>query len=187
MPLQRRSRGALSASACLIFLLHAGGCGGDSDGGGGGGDDGGGGGDGDDSSGDGNGDDPAVLACELADAALVMSVFEGTSGEGTPGTSRNCRFEISGGQVQTVTVFHYGPADDWDGVRQGYDANRGGTTDVPGIGNAAYYPNDRGPLELVVQTNEIIFALSVFVLTPKTPPGLEDDVAELAQAIVATN
>jgi len=177
-----RAGGALSASACLIFLLQAG-CGGDSDGGDGADGDGA---DGDDSSDDGSGD-PGVMACELADAELVMGVFEGTSADGMPGTSRNCRFEITGGQVQTVNVYYYGPADDWDGVRQGYDANRGGTTDVPGIGNAAYYPNDRGPLELVVQTDQVIFALSVFVFAPETPPGVEDDVAELAQAIVASN
>lgn len=158
--------------ACALFALAAGpvtACGGDSD------DDGSGADDGADDGGD-------VQPCDLADADMVASVFEGTVAAGEPGTSRNCSFEVSGGDVLSVDVFYFGPADDWDGVRSGYDQNRGGTTDVSGIGEAAFYPNDRGSRELVVRTDEIIFAITVFVF--ETPPGIEDDVAALAQAIV---
>jgi len=133
------------------------------------------------------GDDAAddggeVQPCDLADAEMVASVFDGTVAPGEPGSARNCSFEVSGGEVQSVDVYYYGPADDWDGVRSGFDQNRGGTTDVSGIGEAAFFPNDRGARELVVRTDELIFSITVFVFEP--PPGIEDDVAALAQAIV---
>jgi len=133
--------------------------------------------------GDGDGE-PGVQACDLADADMVTAVFEGTAGAGEPGVARNCSFEITGGDVQAVDVFYYGDTADWDGIRGGFENNRGGTTDVSGIGEAAFFPNDTGPTELVVRTDSIVFAITVFVFFEDPPPGVEDDVAALAQAII---
>jgi hypothetical protein len=69
-------------------------------------------------------------------------------------------------------------------VRTGFDENRGGTTDVTGVGDAAFHPNDVGPTELVVLTSDIIFAISATVFIGSPPDGVEDDVLILADAII---
>ncbi|MDH3844365.1 MAG: hypothetical protein OES69_10535, partial [Myxococcales bacterium] len=121
------------------------------------------------------------------DAATVTSIFEGTASEGVPDIARNCRFEITDGEADSVSVFYFGADSSWDGVRQGFEDNRGGTTDVPGIGDEAFYPNDAGPSSLIVRANGIIFEVSAFIgLTfPPTLPSaaLEAAVADLARTI----
>ncbi len=137
--------------------------------------------------GSGNGLTDAERACQLTDAATVTATFEGTASEGVPGDARNCRFEITGGEAQSVSVFFFGADSSWDGVRQGFEDNRGGTTDVPGIGDEAFYPNDVGPSSLVVRANGIIFQVSPLLATtfpPAVPSAaLEADVADLARTI----
>jgi hypothetical protein len=138
--------------------------------------------------GGGGGGDDAVGAsidspCDLADAAMVQATFGGTVADGVEGQGRNCEFTISDGPVESVSVFHFGDASGFAGTRSGFEENRGGTTDVAGIGDEAFYPNDRGPSELVVSSGGQIFEVSVFVFLAELPPGTEDMVAELAHAI----
>ena len=137
--------------------------------------------------GSGNGLSDAERACQLTDAATVTEIFEGTASDGVPGDARNCRFEMTGGEAKLVSVHFYGPDSSWDGVRQGFEDNRMGTTDVPGIGDEAFYPNDVGPSSLVVRANGIIFQISPLLETtfpPSLPSAaLEADVAELARTI----
>lgn len=97
--------------------------------------------------------------CDLADAALVQTYFEGTVADGAEGIARNCEFAIEGGLVDDVDVFDFGTDDRWDGTRSGFEDNRGGTTDVSGIGDEAFYPNDSGPTSLVVRAGGRIFEI----------------------------
>jgi hypothetical protein len=121
--------------------------------------------------------------CDLADAALVESVFGGTVAEGTEGVARNCSFEIEGGPVSSIDVFWFGPASGWDGTRDGYVDNRGGVTDLSGIGDAAFHPNDAGPDEIVVHAGGEVFAITVFNGFTELPAGTSDQVSDLAKAI----
>lgn len=120
--------------------------------------------------------------CDLADAAMVQSVFGGTSVEGSEGEARNCSFSIEGVPVSSVSVFWFGAASGWEGTRDGYADNRGGVTDMSGIGDAAFHPNDSGPIEVVAQAGGEIFAVSVYSFV-EPPPGTPALVSELAQAI----
>jgi hypothetical protein len=117
----------------------------------------------------------------------VTEIFEGTASEGVPGDARNCRFEIAGGEAKSVSVFYFGPDSSWDSIRQGFEDNRGGTTDVPGIGDEAFYPNDVGPSSLVVRANGIVFEVAPLLTTTFLPTlpsaALEADVADLAGTI----
>jgi hypothetical protein len=137
--------------------------------------------------GSGNGLTDAERACQLTDAATVTAIFEGTASEGVPGSARNCKFEITGGEAKSVSVFFFGPDSSWDSIRGGFEDNRGGTTDVPGIGDEAFYPNDVGPSSLVVRANGIVFEVAPLLATtfpPSLPSAaLEADVAELANTI----
>lgn len=121
--------------------------------------------------------------CGLADAAMVQPAFGGTVAEGSEGEARNCSFSIEGGTVSSVSIFSFGAASGWDGIREGYVDNRGGVTDVSGIGDEAFHPNDSGPIEVVVQAGGEIFAISVFNAFIEPPPETPDLVLELAQAI----
>ncbi|HEX9854139.1 MAG TPA: hypothetical protein VGC47_02390 [Acidimicrobiia bacterium] len=123
--------------------------------------------------------------CDLADAAMVQEAFGGTVAAGVEGGARNCEFEISGGPVESLSVFHFGEASSFDGVRSGFEDNRGGTTDVAGIGDEAFYPNDRGPIEIVASADGEIFAVSVFVFFSDPPAGTDGMVADLSRAIVS--
>lgn len=101
--------------------------------------------------------------CDLADAEMVGRFFEGAVAGGVEGEFFNCDFEIEGGgPVLTVTVFDYGKADDWGSTRQGFVDNRGGVTDVDGLGDEAFHPNDTGAAELVVRADDRIFSVTVF-------------------------
>ena len=103
-----------------------------------------------------SGEDP----CALVTPEVVASTFGATSASGEPGVARNCHFTIDGGVARSVEVFHYGSSAGWDGVKQGYEDNRGGVTAVD-VGDEAYQPNDVGPYEIVVRSGDIIFAVAV--------------------------
>ena len=72
----------------------------------------------------------------------------------------------------SVDVFWFGLASSWDGTRDGFVENRGGATDVSGIGDEAFYPNDSGPIEVVAHAGGEIFAITMFnasSLRPERP------------------
>lgn len=134
----------------------------------------------------GNGGSSSVDSpCELADAAMVQEVFGGTVAEGVEGPGRDCNFQISNGPVDNVQVFEFGPAEQFEGVRSGYEDNRGGTTDVTGVGDEAFYPGDVGPVTLVVKAGSQVFAVDANDAFAEEPPGTDQMVADLARAIAA--
>lgn len=122
--------------------------------------------------------------CALTSPAMVQEAFGGSSSEGEAGEARNCGFEIDGGSATSINVFHYGSADSWDSVRAGFDENRGGTTDVPGLGDMAFYPNGVGPSELIVAAGDVIFSVSTGAFGGSGPAS-EAGLMALAQAIAA--
>ncbi|MGB8331957.1 MAG: hypothetical protein WCE62_17660 [Polyangiales bacterium] len=113
----------------------------------------------------------------------MTAAFGVTASEGVPGNASNCEFDTPGGETGSVNVFYFGDDSGWEATRNGYEMNRGGTTDVPGVGEEAFYPNDFGPTELVVRANGIVFAVSAFTFFSEPSAALAADVAELAQAI----
>jgi hypothetical protein len=119
--------------------------------------------------------------CFLVPAGTVASIFEAASASGEPGIARNCTFTLVDGLVPTVEVFYYGASTDWDGVRAGFEENRGGVTEVPGVGDEAFQPNDVGPYEIVVRYLDIIY--SVAVQSGGGGPEVEAAILELATAI----
>jgi hypothetical protein len=121
------------------------------------------------------------MECALVPAGTVAAVFGGASASGEPGIARNCTFTIEGGLVPTVEVFHFGSSADWEGVKAGYEENRGGVTAVDGVGEEAYQPNDVGPYEIVVKSGDIIFAVAV--QTGGGGPEVEAAILELAGEI----
>jgi hypothetical protein len=133
--------------------------------------------------GESGGDGSVSSPCDLADAAMVQSVFGGTVAEGSEGEARNCSFSIEGGSVLSVSVFGFGAASGWEGTREGYVQNRGGVTDVSGIGDGAFHPNDSGPIEVVAHAGGEIFAISIFNGFIEPPPQTPNLVSDLAQAI----
>lgn len=56
-------------------------------------------------------------------------------------------------------------------------------TDVDGVGEAAYNPNDMGPYELVVLSDDLIFAVGV---TSASGPEIEAAIVDLAGAIAGS-
>ena len=121
------------------------------------------------------------LECALVPPETVAAAFDATSASGEPGIARNCTFTLVDGLVPTVEVFHYGSSTDWDGVKAGFEENRGGVTEVPGVGDEAFQPNDVGPYEIVVRYLDIIY--SVAVQTGSGGPEVEAAILELATAI----
>ncbi len=121
------------------------------------------------------------LECALVPPDIVAAAFDATSASGEPGTARNCTFTLVDGLVPTVEVFHYGSSTDWDGVKAGFDQNRGGVTEVPGVGDEAFQPNDVGPYEIVVKYLDIIY--SVAVQSGGGGPEVEAAILELATSI----
>jgi hypothetical protein len=121
--------------------------------------------------------------CDLATADMVAAAFGGTSSAGLPGLARNCAYDIEGGSTARVDVYYYGTADLWDGIRAGFETNRGGTTDVSGIGSAAFYPGDAGPTELVVVAGDVVYSVSAGF---NAGAEIDADVAALALAIAST-
>jgi hypothetical protein len=130
---------------------------------------------------------PGEQACEIVDADMVTAAFEGTASEGVPQDDASCEFELTGGGVvDDVDVFFFGDDSSWASSRGGFEEFRGGTTDVLGIGDEAFYPNDTGPTSLVVRARGFIFSVVArFNLGPfdMLPPTVAEDVAELARAI----
>ena len=119
--------------------------------------------------------------CALVPSGTVAATFAAASASGEPGIARNCTFTLVDGLVPTVEVFHYGASSDWDGVKAGFEENRGGVTEVPGVGEDAFQPNDAGPYEIVVKYLDIIY--SVAVLSGGGGPEVEAAILELANAI----
>lgn len=133
---------------------------------------------------DGGSDGAAVDSpCDLADAALVQEVFGGTVASGIEGPARDCEFAITGGLVPDLQVFDAGEASIFDSVRSGYEDNRGGTIDVAGIGDEAFYPGDTGPILLVVKAGGQNFVVSAGEPFTEPPAGTDELVAELARRI----
>jgi hypothetical protein len=79
-----------------------------------------------------------------------------------------------------VDVFYYGTSADWDGIRQGFEDNREGTTDVAGVGEEAFNPNDMGAGELVVLAGDVAYEVAAY------DEASGADVVELATAIAST-
>jgi hypothetical protein len=122
------------------------------------------------------GDDP----CSLVTAEVVAAAFGASSASLEPGGG--CSFTIVDGVAPGVGVLDYGSSSQWDGVKSGFEENRGGVTEVPGIGDEAFYPNDVGPsYELVVRSGDVIF--EVLVLTGSGGPEVEAAIQELARTI----
>ena len=111
---------------------------------------------------DGGGGGGNLSACDLTEPAVVGEVFGEASTSEVGGAARNCTYPVSEGSATEVNVFYYGNASQWDGIREGYVDNRGGVTDVSGIGDAAFNPNDFGGYEVVVRSGDVVFAVSVF-------------------------
>ena len=124
-------------------------------------------------------DDP----CALATPEQVATAFGATEASGEAGIARNCSYTIVGGIAPTVEVFHYGSSQ-WEGVKMGYEENRGGVTAVDGVGEEAYNPNDVGPYELVVRSGDVIFAVAV--QTGGGGPEVEAAIVDLAGAIAGS-
>ena len=114
---------------------------------------------------------------------MVQAAFAGTFAEGVEGEARNCSFTLEEGPTFSVSVFHYGSADDWDSTRQGFETNRSGATDVEGIGDAAFFPVDTGPRELVAQAGGEIFSVSVFTGFEEPNDNVINGIADLSKAI----
>jgi len=121
--------------------------------------------------------------CDLTDAEQVQTLFGGTVAEGVEGDLGNCDFDIESGLAPVVTVFEYGSADGWDGTRQGYVDNRNGVTDVDNLGDAAFFPNDVGAREMVVQAGGLIFSVTVFTGFDEPTEDVINAVADLSAAI----
>jgi hypothetical protein len=118
--------------------------------------------------------------CALATPEQVAEAFGATSASGEPLVSRACSYALEAGIAPTVEVYHFGASSGWDGVKAGYEENRGGVTDVDGVGDAAYNPNDMGPYELVVLSDDVIFAVGV---TSGSGPEVEAAIVDLATTI----
>lgn len=121
--------------------------------------------------------------CALATGEQVATSFGAASATGEPGVARNCHFTIEGGVAGSVEVFHFGSSAGWDGVKAGYEENRGGVTAIPGLGEEAYQPNDVGPYEVVVRSGDVIFAVAV--QEGQGGPEVEAAILDLAAAIAS--
>ena len=131
----------------------------------------------------GNGGADIDSPCDLTDAEQVQTLFGGTVAEGAEGDLNNCDFDIEGGLAPVVTVFEYGSADGWDGTRQGYVDNRNGVTDVDNLGDAAFFPNDVGAREMVVQAGGLVFSVTVFTGFDEPTEDVINAVADLSAGI----
>jgi hypothetical protein len=122
-------------------------------------------------------DDP----CALVTPEQVAAVFAAASATGEAGVAFNCSFTLVDGLAPSVEVFLYGPSSAWEGIKDGYEDNRGGVTDVAGVGEGAYHPNDAGPYEIVVQSGDVVFAVAV--QSGSGGPEVEAAILELAGVI----
>ena len=122
--------------------------------------------------------------CSLATPEQVAAAFGASSASGEAGIARNCSYLLEGGVAPSVEVFHFGSSSQWDGVKTGYEENRGGVTAVEGVGEEAYNPNDAGPYELVVRSGDVIFAIAV--QSGGGGPEIEAAIVDLAGAIAGS-
>jgi hypothetical protein len=104
-------------------------------------------------------------ACDLTEPDVVAEIFGASVDGEEPGTSRNCDY-LAGSAV--VSTFYYGTGDEYDGIKGGYEDNRGPLTDVPGIGDDAFNPGDVGASEIVVHAGDVVFAVTT---TDRTEEG----------------
>ncbi|MGH3650535.1 MAG: hypothetical protein ACRDU9_07465 [Acidimicrobiia bacterium] len=105
--------------------------------------------------------------------------------DGVEGQASNCEFGVDGGVTDVVHVYYYGTDEGWDGTRQGFEDNRGGVTDISGIGDEAFHPNDTGPGALIVRAGGHIFSVGVISLFEEPGAEVVDAVGNLAAAIAA--
>jgi hypothetical protein len=103
----------------------------------------------------------ATDPCSVTTTATITKAFGGTVAEGTPGHARNCEYAVSGGAASTVEIFAYGTAAEFDGIRSGYETNRGPLEEIAAIGEHAFSPGDVGQNEVVVQAGGIVFAVGI--------------------------
>jgi len=122
-------------------------------------------------------DDP----CALVTPEEVAAVFAAASASGEAGVARNCSFTLVDGLAPSVEVFLYGPSSAWEGIKGGYEDNRGGVTDVAGVGEGTYHPNDVGPYEIVARSGDVVFAVAV--QSGSGGPEVEAAILELAGVI----
>jgi hypothetical protein len=85
------------------------------------------------------------------------------------------------GLAPSVEVFHYGSSSQWDGVKAGFEENRGGVTEVSGMVEM-FQPNDVEPYEIVVLWGDIIFFVAV--QSGGGGPEVEAAILELAGEII---
>ncbi|MET3961740.1 hypothetical protein ABIE44_001674 [Marmoricola sp. OAE513] len=116
--------------------------------------------------------------CSITTAATIQAITGGSVAEGVPGNARDCTYEVSGANVRTIAVFAYGSAAEFDGIKSGYATNRGGTEDVPGVGNRAFSPVDVGQNEVVAEAGGTVFAVSTLALSA-------DEIDPEAKAVAA--
>lgn len=114
---------------------------------------------------------------------MVQTAMGGTVIEGVEGDFLNCDFDIESGSALGVSVYDYGSDSGWEGTRRGFVDNRGGVTDVENIGEAAFYPNDAGPSELVVRAGGRIFSVTVFTGLEEASTSASNGLTDLAIAI----
>lgn len=127
----------------------------------------------------------AVLqACDLTTPEIVAEVFGGTVGKEEAGPARNCDYEIHGGAAGAISVYYYGTAAEWEGIREGYAENRGPLTDVADVGEEAFNP-DVGDIELVVRSGNVVFALTIGGASSDYTPEAPAKLKELARRIAA--
>ncbi len=131
----------------------------------------------------GGGGNDVSSPCDLANADMVQTAMGGTVTEGVEGDFQNCDFDIEAGSALGVSVYDYGRDNEWEGTRQGFVDNRGGVTDLEDIGEAAFYPNDAGPSELVVRAGGRIFSVAAFTGLEDASTGALNGLADLAIAI----
>jgi hypothetical protein len=116
----------------------------------------------DDDGGGGGGNGGGIAGpCDLTEPSVVAEVFGGTVAAEKPGVVRSCEYAVQGGAAEMVMVYYYGTADQWSGIRGGYEDNRGPLADVAGVGDEAFHPADAGPLEIVVRAGEVSFAVGL--------------------------
>jgi hypothetical protein len=99
--------------------------------------------------------------CDVTEPAVVQKAFGGTVADEKPGPARDCEYAITGGAADTVHVFYYGTAAEFDGIKSGYAANRGTLSDIAGVGDHAFSPGDVGANEIVALKGDTVFAVSV--------------------------
>lgn len=120
-------------------------------------------------------------AAVLTEPSVVADVFGGTVPGEAPGAVRSCEYEVTGGAAETVVVYYYGTHNEWDGIRSGYEDNRGPLTDVSGVGDEAFYPGDAKAEELVVLAGDVAFAVGLGIGDRSADAA--DKVRELAERI----